>query len=133
MRTDFSIHFTIKEQSIEQIEAALKQWNKQTGFLVSMYDAGNPVLHHCFLPREIIKQKGFSESVVDFLDSIEVSTVRWFSTTPNIKTSRELMIQNLDRVKGVALFIGEIKEGVKDEWDLVSVFDGIEKIHIPIS
>lgn len=122
---DISIHFTLKGQTIEEIQGKLNDWfaNKKH----------NPhmVLHHCFLPREIVVEKGFDTSVVDFLDGLADNQVRWYNTSPKgLGVSRFLMLQNLLRCNGTAIFIGDIKEGVLEEFDHVETMQ-IKRVLIP--
>jgi len=115
-RTDYTIHFTIKEQSLDVIKEKLNNFLKENKDNL-VFDE-NTVLHHCFLPREVVKEKGFSTDLVDFLDTICPNQVRWFGVAPTLEKSRLLMLNNLNGMDGSAIFVGEIKEGVKEELDL---------------
>lgn len=121
-KLDLSIHFTLKDQSIIDIEEKTDKWLEGQTFIdFSEQEIPQPlpILHHCFLPREVVVQKGFATDVVDMLDQIAgENQVRWFGVSENLPMSRLLMLTNLKRVNGMALFVGEIKEGVKEEWDL---------------
>jgi len=120
---DITIHFTIKGQQVSQISDALNAWLKENSKIVDFSERkeGEPttVLHHCFLPEAIVKQKGFPMDVVDFLDGIATDQVHWYSTSDDLAESRLRMLQNLKRLNGIALFVGEIKEGVADEFFMI--------------
>jgi hypothetical protein len=131
---DLSIHFTIKGQTMTEIDSKIDNWLEANKDILdcSEKEEGEPttVLHHCFLPREIVEAKGFSTDVVDSLDEIASNQVRWYSVHEDLGMSRLLMLQNLKRLNGVALFVGEVKEGVKDEYLLASQL-GVKCIIIP--
>jgi len=131
---DFSVHFTIKDQSLDDINKKLDDWlvNNKSIMDLSERDINEPriVLHHCFLPREIVVEKGFDTKLIDSLDELSEDQVRWFNCGEGgLGMSRLLMLQNLKRLSGVALFIGELKEGVKEEYEL-AVQIGVECILI---
>lgn len=128
-KNDFSLHFTLKDQSFPAIRDEFYSWAKDHDFLISQENDPRLVLHHCFLPRAIIQLKKFSEDVVDFLDGITEDVVCWYGAAENLQDSRTLMLQNLKRVNGIAIFVGEIKEGVKEEYDL-AVNLGVDILHI---
>lgn len=132
MKTDVSIHFTIKDQPLDVIEDKINKWFRDGKHVVDFSERTEPrsILHHCFLPREIVIEKGFSEDLVDMLDMISEFQVRWFNTHAyGLVWSRQLMLENLAKLGGTAIFVGEIKEGVKEEYDIAEKL-GLDIIHI---
>ena len=115
------------------IENKFDKWFENNSDIIDCSERGineqRTVFHHCFLPREIVTQKGFNTAIVDFLDTISEDQVRWYCANENLGMSRLLMLQNLKRLNGVALFVGEIKDGVKEEYELATQL-GIECIVI---
>jgi len=63
---DYSVHFTLKGQTLEQIKEAFDIL-LMTESLVKETD---DVLHHCFLPRIVVEQRGWTTEVLDFLRQI---------------------------------------------------------------
>jgi len=131
---DASIHFTIKGQTMEEIDKKIDIWLENQSLIdFSEKAEGEPssVLHHCFLPRETVVAKGFGTEVVDVLDEISgENQIRWFGASDTLGMSRLLMLQNIKRLNGIALFVGEVKEGVKEEYELATQI-GVECILIP--
>lgn len=131
---DASIHFTIKGQTMKEINKKIDNWLATQSLIdFSEKAEGEPsaVLHHCFLPREMVVARGFSTEVVDTLDEISgESQVRWFGASDDLGMSRLLMLQNIKRLKGIAIFVGEVKEGVKEEYELSSQME-VECVLIP--
>lgn len=122
--TDFSVHFTTKGQSIDAIRNDLLNWFEKQ----MVYDFSVHTAHHCFLPLKTVKEKGWSTDIYDkVLSAITDELVCWNGTTDNLEQSRFLMLQNLKRVGGVAVFVGEIKDGVKEELELAEEL-GVEII-----
>ena len=79
----------------------------------------------------VVVQKQFGMEVVDFLDTLSHDQVRWYGASQNLEECRFLMLQNLKRVNGVAIFVGEIKEGVKYEYELAKKM-GVRIVEIPL-
>src|SRR6476620_1220640 len=136
MKTDVSIHFTTKGQTVEEINKKLDDYfrSNQDALLFDFSEKTEPrsILHHCFLPEKMVKEKGFSTQIYyDILHSISENKVCWFGTSDyGLEWDRRLMLENLAKLKGVAVFVGEIKEGVADELKLVQEL-GIETLLIP--
>jgi hypothetical protein len=59
MKKDISIHFTIKGQTVSEINEKLDKYirdNKETlPFDFSEPTTPRTILHHCFLPEKIVK------------------------------------------------------------------------------
>ena len=139
MKTDVSIHFTLKGQTIEQIDKKFSNWldsdNYQGQFDFSENDEEEPrnVLHHCFLPKEKVFARKVGTEVWDFLDTISEHIICWngvWNDGDSIYWDRRLMLENLKKLDGVAIFLGEIKEGVEEEYKIAQEL-GIECILIP--
>jgi len=132
---DFSLHFTTKGQTVDDIRKKFTDWlakdNHQTLPETDDDDEGHLVLHHCFMHRKDIEAKGWSTEIVDFLEYICDDIVCWFGASDqSLDLDRLLMLQNLKRVHGVAIFVGEIKDGVKDEYELAKQL-GVDTVIIP--
>ena len=135
MKTDVSIHFTIKGQNVEDLNSKLDKWftENQENLLFDFSERTEPrsVLHHCFLPKKIVEEKGFSTEVYDvILDSLSEQKVCWFGTSDyGLVWDRQLMLENIAKLDGVCVFLNEIKEGVKEEYDIAKEL-GIDIIEI---
>lgn len=136
MKTDVSLHFTIKGQTVQQInekiDAYFKANGENTPFDFSEPTEPRSILHHCFLPEKMVKEKGFSTEVYDeVLHSMSEHKVCWFGASDyGLEWDRRLMLENIAKLGGVSVFVGEIKEGVKEEYDLAQQL-GVECILIP--
>lgn len=135
---DVSIHFSLKGQTIEEIEEKLDLWlqseNYQGQFDFSERDdEPRSVLHHCFLPKKIVEQKGFSTEVWDFLEMFSEDNVCWNGVSGEgmgLVWDRQYMLENIKKINGVSIFIGNIIEGVEEEYKLANEL-GIDIIVIP--
>lgn len=139
MKTDVSIHFTIKGQTTKELEAKLDAFcsgenfnNPKFDFSERQFDDKRNVLHHCFLPEKVVKEKGFSTEVYDdILHPFSEDKVCWYGTSDyGLVWDRRLMLENLKKLDGVAIFLGEIKEGVEEEYKIAQEL-GVECILIP--
>ncbi len=136
MKTDVSIHFTTKGQTVEEINKKLDQYfrENQHKLLFDFSESTTPrsILHHCFLPEKLVIEKGFTTEIYDdILHSISENKVCWYGTSDyGLVWDRLLMLENLKKLNGVAIFIGEVKEGVLEEFNIVKDLD-IEHILIP--
>ena len=135
MKKDVSIHFTIKGQSVGEIAGKLENARKD-GLLPFEFSIEEQevrtVLHHCFLPEKLVKERKFSTEIYDrVLNPMTVHQVCWFDASHlGLLWSRKLMLENIKKTNGVAVFVGEIKEGVEEELRLAQNA-GVEIIHIP--
>lgn len=135
MKTDVSIHFTTKGQTVEEINKKFNDYidNNQETLPFDFSERTEPrsILHHCFLPEKLIIEKGFDTAIYDdILHPISENKVCWFGTSDyGLEWDRLLMLENLAKLKGIAVFIGEIKEGVADELKIVQKL-GIEYLLI---
>lgn len=136
MKTDVSIHFTIKGQTVSEINQKFNDYIDKTAdklpFDFSEPSSPRSVLHHCFLPEKVVKEKGFSTDVYDdILHPTSEHKVCWFGVSDyGLPWDRRLMLENIKKLNGLSIFIGEIKEGVKDEYDLAQEL-GIDCLLIP--
>ena len=139
MKTDVSIHFTLKGQTTKELSDKLDKYcsgenlkNPKFDFSERLNGAGRNVLHHCFLPKLVLEKKGFSNEVYDdILDPFSENKVCWYSTSDyGLVWDRRLMLENLKKLNGVAIFLGEIKEGVEEDFSIANEL-GIECIIIP--
>jgi hypothetical protein len=145
---DISLHFTIKNQTVESVDKKFNEWlesDKYQGQFdfsersykmdgVQMeYDEPRSVLHHCFLPKKTLIEKNIPLTVWDFLETVSEHIVCWYGTTLDgdaLVWDRRLMLENIKKTNGVAIFIGNMIEGVKEEYD-IAVELGIDCIVIP--
>lgn len=76
-------------------------------------------IHHCFLDRDTVIERGFDTSVVDFLDaaSVEIGADQeiWSTKRSDIYVCRVAMLKEVKDRKGVAIFIGNLIEEVAEE------------------
>lgn len=135
MKTDVSIHFTIKDQTVEELNNKLVKYidenNEYLNFDFSERTEPRSVLHHCFLPEKMVIEKGFSTDIYeDILHPTSEYKICWFGVSGcGLELDRKLMLENLAKLNGLSIFVGEIKDGVLEEFKLVKEL-GIEYIHI---
>ncbi len=136
---DLSIHFTLKSQTVEQVDEKFSKWldsdNYQGQFDFSENDEEEPrnVLHHCFLPKEKVIARKIGTEVWDFLDTISEHIICWngvWNDGDSLYWDRRLMLENIQKSNGISIFIGDIIDGVKEEYDIAQEL-GIECIVIP--
>lgn len=141
MKTDISIHFIIKGQSIEELDQKLTKFFVQNRdklpFDFSERTYPRSVLHHCFIPQHILEEKGISTEVYELLDGLAETQVYWYGSSnyynsegPALSWDRMLMLENLKKLNGLAVFLGELKEGVLLEFNLATEI-GVDILHIP--
>lgn len=136
MKKDVSIHFTIKGQTVAELDKKIQDFidanRDNLPFDFSESTEPRSILHHCFLPESTVKEKGFSNEVYEvILHSLCEIKICWFGTSQlGMEWDRRLMLENLKKLGGVAVFVGDIKEGVKDEYDIAKEL-GIDIIEIP--
>lgn len=126
MKTDASIHFTTKGQDVKALFAKLKYYLDEHAEHFTFVQTtesnviSNNVVHHCFLPEKVVKEKGWSNDIYDcVLNAVANNKVCWFGVSDyGLDWDRRLMLENLKKVDGLAIFIGNISDGVKDEYDL---------------
>lgn len=130
MINDISIHFTLKDQSIEDLKALF--YESPMAEQLSREQSPALAVHHCFLTREEVKSKGFATDIHDFLDEISDVEVNWSKTGADLNTSRMNMLINLGKLDGLAIFIGEIRDGVETEYAMAQQA-GVTLCHIFVS
>jgi hypothetical protein len=152
---DISIHFQTKTNSVSEIDKKLQKWIDSKNYngifdereleyiegTVNMrYTEPRTTLHHCFLREEDLKSLNLPEEKVkiiyetfDFLGSLCEDRVQWKGTSSfgdALCWDRRYMLENIKKCNGVSLFIGEIIDGVKEEYD-TAVEIGVDIILIP--
>lgn len=136
MKTDVSIHFTTKGQTVEEINTKFNEYirNNQEPLAFDFSERTEPrsILHHCFLPEKLVKEKGDSTDIYDdILHPTSEDKVCWFGTSDyGLEWDRIYMLENLKKVNGLAIFIGDLKEGVLEDFKTVQDL-GIEFLLIP--
>jgi len=115
--TDFSIHFTLKGQQLKEIEEKFFKWASQNELLHE--SKTNLKVHSCTMPRKIVEQKGWDLSIVEFMESLtDGNDINWYYASNTIEMSRQFMLENLKKFYSVAIFIGELKDGVLEEYNI---------------
>jgi len=136
MKKDFSIHFTVKGQEMAQIEKAFDEFQSKDIYgTLDLSEDNSIVLHHCFLPEKDVVSKGWDNSIHEFLNTLtDANKVCYYHSDDdgNLGMSRLNMLRNIERLGGVSVFIGEIKDGVKEEYDLAKCL-GVHIIEIPLT
>jgi len=135
MKHDVSIHFNTNDQTLEEVETNINYWfdkgQKLVDFSERAEDDARSVLHHCFLPRDEAVKRGF-KATYNLLDSICEHHVCWYDiSTYGIEWSRQLMLENLKKVDGTAIFVGAIKGGVEEEHKIATELE-LDIVHIPM-
>lgn len=126
--TDFSLHFTEKNQDLETLKKKFREYSNNH-FNLSSKSSQAYCMHHCFVPREQLKQT-MNEYVCDFLDSISPRQMRWYTATTRKENNCIEMLKNLRKINGVAIFLGNINDDVAHEL-AVAKQAGVEIIRIP--
>ena len=123
----FSIHFTTKTQTVQQIRGKLLKWQLDNPDLLHLHPVWvKPIMHHCFMHRVLVEHLGYDTELVDFLDSIEAVNVTHYpmkgdmvvAQPESLFAARVKMIEHIIDFKGSCIFIGDIVEGVQTEYDL---------------
>lgn len=123
-----SIHFTLKGQSKENLQKLL---HKLTTTWEGSFDfVNNPVLH-CFLSEQEVKDRGFSMSLYeDFLYPYFKHLHCLNIPDVGIHQCREKMFKEVLYHSGYAIFIGDLIDGVKEEFELAKSM-GVKILHLP--
>jgi hypothetical protein len=104
-----SVHFTIKNQTIEDVK---KAWEKANVAQIK-------TVHHCFLSIEKLEEKNIPTDVTEWVESLGDTVDCWYddSILSGDDKARFAMLDNLKENDGIAIFVGAIVEGVKVEYD----------------
>jgi hypothetical protein len=138
---DISIHFQTKTNTISEIEKKFRNWcegenyngifderetETREGTFETRYIEPRTTLHHCFLREQELKKLNLPsdkvsviESTFDFLCRLCEDIVQWKGVSvyeDALCLDRQYMLENIKKCNGVALFIGEIIDGVKEEY-----------------
>lgn len=105
-----SLSFTLKGQDLSKIEQALLKVKED-------FDDGDLTIVHGFLPREVVIQKNFDTGLVDMLDKHFPKQYNLFDVKEN-KPLREQIAHFINSNNGKAIFVGEIKDGVEEEFHI---------------
>ena len=97
-----AISFTLKGQDFKSIKERLDLVKKSYPEVE---------LVHGFMPKQVVKEKGFSTEVVDTLDE-------YFPNQKNFFGDREGMAQYVAEKNGLVLILGDVVEGVLEEYNL---------------
>lgn len=117
---DVSFHFTPKGQNVKEIFKKIDKWLLEHPDVVDFSERGeeepSTVLHHCFVKRADCAAKGFDTTVHDELDTYSEDQICWYGVSQySADADRMLMLQNLKRLNGIAIFVGKIEGGVENE------------------
>lgn len=112
---DYSIHFTLKNQSIERIMELFYSYFKNNDIinLNNTYTDINDsiiVLHHCFLPKyQNFKVHDDKENVYKFIDDLNENQIAWnVDYTKKYNENLRDMLEHIKIVEGCSIFIGDI-------------------------
>ena len=133
--TDISLHFTIKGQTIEQIKEKIDNHiaSSDNSVLLKLKNLDNAnMLHHCFLPEKKVIELGFSNDVYEkVINHYSWLNACWHGVSGmGLETDRGIMLNNLKKLNGLAVFVGEIKEGVLEEFEKAKDL-GVKTLIIP--
>lgn len=110
-RDYLSLHFTLKgDIPFRKIKHYIQR------VLINRYEGRYPILLHAFLPREHVVKNGFSTKVVDMLDELFPYQINF---CPDGKPDREALMQAIVEKCATAYFVGEIKNGVFQEFTML--------------
>ena len=137
MKTDISIHFSLKGQSTKEIDQKLDNWisknsnNLPFDFSEQIEEHPRNVLHHCFIPKSKLQAENKTTEVYDdVLDLFTDNAICWNGVGDfGLVWDRRYMLENIKKCNGLSLFIGDIKEGVKEEYEIAKELN-IDIIHI---
>lgn len=101
-----AISFTLKNQSFDKIKEEVKS-------IIGSQGEQRVEYVHGFLTRQEVIEKGFSTEVVDFLDKV-------LPIQSKFSGNREEMVKYVGLVHGEVYIIGDVVDGVKEEFDLYS-------------
>jgi hypothetical protein len=145
---DISIHFSLNGQTIDEIDNKFEDWinsnqytrqfdfSERDGDVIGnvwQHTEPKSVLHHCFLPKKVVKEKGFSNEIWDFLESVSEDIICWngvYNDGDCLYFDRLSMLENIKKLNGLSIFIGDISGGVKEEYEIAKDL-GIDIILIP--
>ena len=139
--TDFSVHFSLENQTIDEINEKLDKWMGENNSNCEYFDLSEPwemertpVLHHCFQPYEEFEKSNSNlcyDVYDDFIMSLSEETVCWYYAAQNMNAqglqklwgSRYAMLRNLQRIGGVAIFIGSLdSKDIASEYEIATKY-----------
>ena len=142
---DISIHFQTKTNKVSEINKKIsdyldsENYKKYSifgeresevikGTVNIKYTEPRTTLHHCFLRQQELsklnlpKEKvALIEETFDFIGSLSEDIIQWKGASTYedaLCWDRRYMLENIKKCNGVSIFIGEIIDGVKDEYDI---------------
>lgn len=152
---DISIHFQTKTNTISEIEKKFITWCDSEnyngifdecekdvieGTIECIYVEPRTTLHHCFLREQDLEKLNLPDDKIkminktfDFICSLCDDIVQWNGVSryeDGLCWDRQYMLENIKKCNGVSLFIGEIIDGVKEEYDIAKKL-GVDIILIP--
>lgn len=154
--TDISVSFQTKTHSIEQIEDRFAKYKIECGSkikgrrflefteMVSIPELGehseiptekDTTINHCFLPLKKLEKEGRNTDVYEvFMDQhAESHDVKCWNKDDSLYSNRVLMFSHILQTDGCAFFIGDLIDGVKEEYDMAClILEPHQIIHIEI-
>lgn len=108
-----ALSFTLKGQDEAQIIQKIREVAQR-----------NPevVLIHGFLPRHVVREKGWSTGILDTFDELFPSQIRCYSAN---MMWRDNMAVVASKLEAKVIVIGEEKEGVREE---VKLYRGLQLV-----
>ena len=124
---NISFHFTLKEQTIEEVRTAYHAFidaNPELSLSLGGYSKEEAnkrtdayhVANHCFLPKDLLEKKEKPLDVPLFFESISMHTLCWYGSTGlGVEYDREAMFRNIKLSNGICCFLGKSSKGVEKE------------------
>ena len=109
---DFSVHFTTKNQTVEQVMNAWYKFENTELFpeeltVSEKNSCSTAVVHHSFLSVEELEKRGIPTDAVDFVETLADISRCWTVDSPNPTEARREMIDYIASRNGMCFFIGD--------------------------
>ena len=109
---DFSVHFTTKNQTVEQVMNAWYKFENSELFPEELTVSEDNtcfhvVAHHSFLSIPELEKRGIPTDAVEFVETLAETTRCWTVDFPNPTDARREMIDYIASRNGMCFFIGD--------------------------
>lgn len=121
---EISLHFTLKDQELTVIQDTL---NNEPAFNTIKAKSN---LNHCFLSLQEVITRELPIDVIEYLNSVADTTTEWFVDMDSLPEQREAMLNHIKDSNGIAIFVGDVVDGVLEEWN-ICMEKNISVLHIP--
>lgn len=141
-KKNISFHFSISNQTMDDVRQLYGKFvdkyphlSMSTGFLTEEESSTevNPghVLHHCFMPKDLLLKKKRPTDVPLFFESICCNIRCWYGENEkDLEADRRDMLCHIKKFNGVSVFLGAIEGGVAKEMALAKEVGLNNVIHI---